>query len=467
MIGTSVAVWNLVPGRPTLAPRGSEAASAVSATPSSPTARLEVGSPVRLTARLGHPVLLAEVPGETYVYAALEAVGASRAAAPSNLSIVLDRSGSMAGRRMENAIAGAQQAVRRLRDGDVVSVIAYDDVAEVVVAPTTIGPGSREAVAASLATIGVRGDTCISCGIERARALLATRSHMMNRLLLLSDGEATAGVVALEGFKQLAATCREAEISITSIGVDVTYNERVMAALAEESNGRHYFVEHADALPQIFDRELEALSKTVAGEGALSVELAPGVEVLEVYDRVHRVEGSRVSVPLGTFTTGEPKTVLLRVRTPAARSGRHEAAKLTLTYRDLSRDEPREYGGTLAWEATPTAARVSALDPLVDLRLGRSEARSALFEANDLFKRGRRAEAQQVLETARQANAARGAAARAAPTAAPAEVAADLERQRGALDDAYDAFGKGSGAPKANAPAQVRTNADRGVNFGY
>src|ERR1700677_4098266 len=69
--------------------------------------------------------------------------------APVNLALVIDRSGSMKGTRIRNAISAAQSAVDRLNDGDVVSVVTFDTQTQVVVPVTTVGPGARERVNAA------------------------------------------------------------------------------------------------------------------------------------------------------------------------------------------------------------------------------------------------------------------------------------------------------------------------------
>src|SRR5690606_17839869 len=146
-----------------------------------------------------------------------------------------DRSGSMRGKRLDNAIEAARTMVRRLRDGDVVSVITYDTATQTLVPATTIDSTSRQEVVSRIGDITLGGDTCISCGIDEAMSALRGRDGMVKRVLLLSDGEATAGVRDVEGFRRLAARAREMDCAITSIGVDVDYNERIMSALALES----------------------------------------------------------------------------------------------------------------------------------------------------------------------------------------------------------------------------------------
>src|SRR5690606_10977839 len=136
---------------------------------------------------------------------------------------------------------------------------------------------SRGQIISQIASMESGGHTCISCGIELAMAMLRQRTGAVNRMLLLSDGEANRGLRHIEELRNLAAQAREMGSSISSIGVDVEYNERIMLALAQESNGRHHFVENPASLAQAFDEEFNSLVQTIAKDALLTVELAEGI----------------------------------------------------------------------------------------------------------------------------------------------------------------------------------------------
>ena len=213
MIFTSFSVWSLTGkprGEPAIAPVGSVQPLSGGKTPSFTRA-----GTLELEGRLGHAWLPAGAPTETFLLATVKAPadgvdreGRSPGATPVNLSIVIDRSGSMKGKRLSNALDAARGMLRRVRDGDVVSIIAYDTRTETLVPPTTIDDSARQRIAAALGGIRASGDTCISCGIDAAMATLRSRSDMLQRILLLSDGEPTAGVRDIEGFRRIAAVAR-------------------------------------------------------------------------------------------------------------------------------------------------------------------------------------------------------------------------------------------------------------------
>jgi Ca-activated chloride channel family protein len=310
------------------------------------------GQTLALDGRLGHASLAQGERGETYLFASVTGADSPGvASAPLNLGIVVDRSGSMKGERIANAIDAATGIVERMRDGDSVTVVAFDSTVQVIVPPSRTTPSSRGSIEAAIRSIRLGGDTCISCGLEEAMSQLQVTSlsgDQVTRMILLSDGEANHGIKDVPGLRALASRMRDRGCSISTIGVDVEFDEKIMAAIASESNGRHYFVANASGLPAIFEEEFDSLLATVARDGELSVDLAPGVEVEQVFDRAFRREGSRVVVPFGTFSAKQEKTVLMKLRVPTDREGTEPVADVSLAYRDLLARRDASSEGQLA-----------------------------------------------------------------------------------------------------------------------
>lgn len=356
-------------------------------------------------------------------------------------------------------MAAARGMIRRLRDGDSVNVVAYNTTTTTLVAPTVIDERSREELMLALRNVEARGHTCISCGIDAGLAMLREREGAVNQMLLLSDGEANTGIRNVEGFRKLADQAREVDVSITSIGVDVDYNEQVMFALAQASNGRHYFVEDPGGLPKIFDEELQSLIKTVASDTQVEIELSPGVSVAELYDRTFTREGNTLLVPMGTFTQGDNKTVLMRVRLARADAGKRPVAVVRARYHDLVDDKASSCEGKLVAMATDDPGKVASLDPLVEARVGRAETLAALKQANEQFSAGRVEDARRTLsENQVQLRKRRTTSTKKAKKADVNRLDKDFERQIQALEEAEVGF---DNAKQAAPAAPQRSRAGR------
>ena len=410
MAATAAAVWLTVdPARPAAASSSARtvagapaelAAPAAPAPPAVDRSHFQAGKTLMVEGRLGHAVLPADTDSETFLFVDItaDATVAAARSTPLQLAIVIDRSGSMRGKRLANAMAATRTAIEKLRDGDVVSVVTYDDRADVLVSPTTIDATSRARVLRALGSPRPGGDTCISCGLDAAMQLLGQRQGMVSRVLLLSDGLATAGVRDVPGFRRIADDVRRLGASITTIGVDVGYDERIMAALARDSNGDHFFVPDAGTLPGIFDRAMASLSRTVANRTELVVDLAPGVFAEHVYDRVSSGGSGQVVIPFGAFASGDHKTALLRLRVPRGAAGERAVAAVRLRYDDLVTDKPGQCEGQLAVRASSDGAELTPLDAVVSARVSASEAAEALETANRLFRDGRAADATRLIQ---------------------------------------------------------------------
>lgn len=464
MLFTSVSVWSLTPpggvrGTETVEvdPSGSATSGGGPQIASGQTALAQFtsGSTLMVEGRLGHGKLVENAAGETFVMLEIRGEGSpgARTAAPVNLSLVIDRSGSMRGSRLSNAKNAAIAAVDRLHDGDTVSVVTFDTKTQTIVAPQEIGPGSRERIAADIRSIELGGDTCISCGIEDGMSQLERTSGKVNKMVLLSDGEATAGVRDVPTFRSIAQRARDRGASITTVGVDVEYNERILAAVAAESNGRHYFVENDAALQRVFEQEAADLGTTVASAAEATIELAPGVELERVFDRSFRRAGNSVVVPMGAFSKGETKTVLAKVRVAPGAGTSRPIADVKLSWRDLASGADGTCAGKLSTELVSDPGQAAELDPIVAGRIARSETAAALTSANALFAQGRADEARRRLEEQKSNVSKLAAASRGrAPAAKAKAVDSDFEKQIAALGETNDGFATPPPSPR---PASV------------
>jgi Ca-activated chloride channel family protein len=293
----------------------------------------------------------------------------------------------------------------------------------------------------------------------------------VDRTILLSDGAANRGVRDTDGLRAIAGRMRDRGCAVTTIGLDVDFDEKVMSAIATESNGHHYFVADAADLTHVFDQELDSLLATVARDAELVVEPAPGVEVVEVFDRAFRREGDRIVVPLGTFGARQEKTALMRVHVPADKEGIERVASVSLRWRDLVARSDEAVEGALSLAVASPADAQTDLDPFVGARLERSRTARTLTDANELFRQGKDDEARRTLDKhvaeLHAAEAQAHAAAKARPAPKPRALPSldrDFADQIDAIASAQSSFAQpppaargagGGGGFAAGAPASA------------
>lgn len=344
------------------------AAALTAQLPDEPESQFEVDGSVKVSARVGHRVLGADG-SKTYALFELEGPeeGTAETAGRIDLRLVVDRSGSMKGQRLVNAKAAARAAVKRLRAEDRVTLIAYDAEPEVLLRETPLSPRGREALNLALDRLVPKGATCISCALESTMGMSSRKGSTIEHVVLLSDGEPTRGLKGTAELEGLARRARRMGMSVSSVGVDVDYNEKLLAALALASNGEHYFAPDASKLESIFDQEVSRLVKASAQDVTLELELPEGVELVQVFDRAFERDGRKLEVRFGSFTPRDKKTLLLELKVPEGQ-GTVDLTSAKVGYTDLRTGKPVTWEKVLSATRSGDPSQVSELDPVVAAR---------------------------------------------------------------------------------------------------
>ena len=165
----------------------------------------------------------------------------------------------MAGEKLRHTIASAKFVVERLAATDILSVVQFDERVKVVIPP---GPVTDKAhLCRRLDGIHDGGQTNLSGGWLRGAACVRERAALdnINRVILLTDGQANHGITDPAVLVQHAAELTEEGITTTTLGYGEDFNEDLLTALADAGRGNAYHVETADQAPTIFARELEGL----------------------------------------------------------------------------------------------------------------------------------------------------------------------------------------------------------------
>jgi Ca-activated chloride channel family protein len=259
--------------------------------------------------------------------------------APAAVAVVIDTSGSMAGPKMEHARTAAKSLIDKLPDGDIVTVISFDDSAQERVPPTTLDTASRERIRGAISELSPSGSTNMFDGLRQGetRAMQAPSTHAIKRVVLISDGVANIGPSTPELLGELAARGSERGVQVTAVGVGLDYDENTLNALAIRSSGRLYHLGETQQLASILEKEMGLLKATAVTNAVVEVIPAPGVQLLGAEGvRSEWVTGGGLRVPLGTLFGGQHREMLMRVRVSAAADGTHPLASVRLHFTDPS-----------------------------------------------------------------------------------------------------------------------------------
>ncbi|MBC7558424.1 MAG: VWA domain-containing protein, partial [Dermatophilaceae bacterium] len=341
------------------------------------------------------------------------------------------RSGSMGGEPIEQARQAAIAAIRQLHPDDRVSVVSFANDARVDVPSTLVSDPQR--LIRVVEDLRASGGTFLEGGWRSGAEQVA--EHLdpgaLNRIILLSDGQATHGVKDARVMPPIVAGLTAAGISTTAMGFGSQYNETLMLAIAEAGDGNYLHVEDAGLLPTIFEQELQGLTRTTGRRVSLGLEpnSKEGVEVAEVLTVLRTTTTGRLALP--NLQDGQPVDVLVRLRVTRPLS----AGALQGVMR-----------ARLAWDG-PTGERGSRREQL-DLPVLTGEAFSGLrlhplVEEAEALQSIARHKRQAVAELDRgDRPAARASMARAADAGAPlfasSPAVADAVKETKVLETLFD-----------------------------
>jgi Mg-chelatase subunit ChlD len=161
--------------------------------------------------------------------------------------LVLDRSASMQGERLEAAKESARAVGEILNPRDRICVIAFDTEASVVVRLQRAS--NRVRISTDIARIQTGGGTDIFKGLHAAFTQLKGAGNSNKHVIVLTDGEAPA-----DGIADLVSDMRAAGITVSAVGIQGA-DKNLLTLIADHGDGRLYMVDDLGALPKIFKRE--------------------------------------------------------------------------------------------------------------------------------------------------------------------------------------------------------------------
>ena len=253
-----------------------------------------------------------------------------------NLAIVLDRSGSMAGQKLERAKDAAIEALRHLGPMDMFSVVVYDHNVSTVVSAQHAT--NIEWIEGRIRQIRSGGNTALFGGVSQGAAEVRKNlgGNYVHRIILLSDGLANVGPSSPEDLGRLGVALIKESISVTTVGVGTDYNEDLMTRLSQNSDGNTYFVESSRDLPRIFTAELGDVLSVVAKKVHVIIECPGGVKPLNIIGREGRIKGRIVELSLNQLYGSQEKYALIEVEIPGGKNGE----KKDIAYVNVSYENP-------------------------------------------------------------------------------------------------------------------------------
>jgi len=223
------------------------------------------------------------------------------------VAIVMDRSGSMAGEKLEMAKSAAIATAEVLGHNDSLGVWAFDSEAHVVAPMTRLT--STNAVSGQIAAVASGGGTNLQPAFQLAREALLRTKAKVKHMIILTDGQ-TAGT----GYEQLASQCRGEGMTISTVSIGEGSHVALLQAIASSGGGQGYTTLDASGIMRIFTQDTLMHTGRMIREDPFTPELKEKQPILAGFEDwdsppllgyVKTTRRTSAQVPLVT-ETGDP-----------------------------------------------------------------------------------------------------------------------------------------------------------------
>jgi Ca-activated chloride channel family protein len=277
--------------------------------------------------------------------------------------IVLDRSGSMNGRKINDARQAVLNLLSSLSANDRFALITYSDAVQVVSGLQRVTAENRRQLEALINGVTAGGATNLGAGLEAGINVILSAAGMEHaaKLILISDGLANRGMIDPVRLGTMAAVAVQKEFAISTVGVGNDFNEQLMTAIADHGAGNYYYLENPMAFAEVFQKEFGYTKATVATHVSISLQLNNGISLLDAAGYpVSFQENCAVFYP-GDLRSGQTRKLFLTLQVPTAAIKSFEIGRIKACYRfkGQSMETPLEGSYKIACVENPKEVQAS------------------------------------------------------------------------------------------------------------
>lgn len=366
-----------------------------------PAPKASAGGTLDLEAALSHAYVPAKADKTIHARIQVRADDAqAKERAPMNLAVVIDHSGSMAGGRLAQAKKAAHTLVDRLGEGDRLAVVSYGNNVTVDMDSVFVTEANKEKLHAAISSIRLHGSTNLAGGFKKGADIVGEHptDDSVNRVVLLSDGHANIGAKTPHALGKIAGGYLEKGVSVSTMGIGLDYNEKLMAEMAKQGAGNYYFVEDEKKLATIFSQEFKTLSQVVARNAKLELDIGAGVELIDLHGFPYTHKRGKVTVKLGNFYARQHKDILLDLSVSPRGETRRDIVTARLGFADVTKlNKEVHSSATLAAVGSNDTKQLAEVDKSVMRRVEQINYAKSVAQATDAYEKGNRKEADKIL----------------------------------------------------------------------
>ncbi len=233
-----------------------------------------------------------------------------------NLALVLDRSNSMQGSRLDRVKGAAYQVIDSMNPEDVISVVAFSDRASILIPATKVSDKPR--LKAQIALMSAFGGTelyhGLSEGLKQNREFLDPK--YVNHVLVITDGNTYGDE---EQCVQLASNAGVEGIGISTMGLGTDWNDDFLDKLASATGGVSQFIRSVQEVGHYINSHVRHLANTFAERVRIIPRLSEGITIdqaFKISPLPQPLEVSQDELRVGILESERPTSVLIQLRLP-------------------------------------------------------------------------------------------------------------------------------------------------------
>jgi Ca-activated chloride channel family protein len=235
-----------------------------------------------------------------------------------NLAVVIDRSGSMSGDKLEYVKKAAAHVIDLLQEQDRVAIVAFDTEVVLVSPSVPVTQSMRLELKKSIKRIESGSSTNLSGGWLTGCQEVAgvAQEGGLYRVLLLTDGLANAGITDLEELGVHAGQLLVRGVATSTFGVGEGFDEHLLEHMANQGGGRFYYIDHPQSIPSIFEGEFKELAAITARNVEIFVDIPAGVAAQVMGGWRAENENNKLHLWLGDIAATQRREVYIKLLTP-------------------------------------------------------------------------------------------------------------------------------------------------------
>jgi len=267
------------------------------------------------------------------------AAGDSPQARNVDMVIVLDRSGSMQGRKLEDARRAVLKLLSNMSAKDRFAMVTYSNAVQIVSRLVNVSKDNRRHLAAAVNGVRAGGGTNLGAGLQAGINMLRTpqRSQNAARVILISDGLANQGLTDRKSLTGIASAAVTGEFAVSTVGVGVDFNEQLMTAIADRGTGNYYYLQNPAAFAEVFRKEFYKTQTASITGLKIQIPVSTGISLVEAAGYPINIHNGQAVFYPGNLQSGQTRKLYLSLQIPTGGQKTFELDQIQIAYQHNDR----------------------------------------------------------------------------------------------------------------------------------